>query len=82
MMQLEKMSLRYRTDAPFACVVDALQKMIGDANLSPSEVREAAMYAVYLYEMRYPVAVRFNLDEADKQARDLLREEMSKGPYR
>jgi hypothetical protein len=45
---------RYRNDATFRHVVDALEHLIVSASLTPSEVREAAMLACIHHEMRTP----------------------------
>ena len=50
----DRLDERYRHDAAFHAVVDALSRLIEDMQLSPSEVREAAMYAVYRSEVRRP----------------------------
>ena len=42
---------RYRTDAMFRNVVDSLEALIHHAQLTPSEIREAATLAAINYEM-------------------------------
>jgi len=41
----------YKSDPDFHAMVDALYKYIDKMQLSPSEVRAAAMYACYRHEM-------------------------------
>lgn len=48
----------YRDDVAFRTVVDMLEALIHRAELSPYEVRAAAMLAVIHYEMRRPLRVR------------------------
>lgn len=43
---------RYRADAHFRQLVDALYQHIDHAEFSPTEIREAAMLAHILYEER------------------------------
>ncbi len=45
---------RYRNDPTFHAAVDGLQRLVLELQLSPSEVREAAMFACYLIECRHP----------------------------
>lgn len=45
---------RYKQDAAFAQVVNALENMIRTFKLTPTEIREAAMYAAYRFEMGSP----------------------------
>lgn len=45
---------RYHNDPAFHAAVDLMQALILDLQLSPSEVREAAMFACYLVELRRP----------------------------
>lgn len=52
MMPFDKVSERYRNDVVFHAIVDTLQAAIERLELTPSEVREAAMYACSLVEMR------------------------------
>ncbi len=45
---------RYRNDPEFHRFVTTIEHMLEALVLSPSEVREAAMYASYLFELRNP----------------------------
>jgi hypothetical protein len=54
MSTLQRLEDRYRNDATFHTLVDMLTQLIENMQLSASEVREAAMYAVYRQEMRRP----------------------------
>ncbi len=56
---LSKTEEKYHHDSMFHAVVDAMQKLILDLQLSPGEVREAAMFAAYLVEMRHPRPMTF-----------------------
>lgn len=45
---------RYHEDAAYAALVNALLSHIEEMLLTPTEVREAAMHACFLHEMRHP----------------------------
>ena len=45
---------RYYNDPMFARVVDTLYGLVVDCQLTPSEIREAAMLACIKYEMHRP----------------------------
>ena len=47
----------YRDEPTFRTVVDMLEAMIHRAELSPHDVRAAAMLAVIHYEMRRPLNI-------------------------
>lgn len=98
MSPLNRLDERYMNDAAFHAVVDSLQAIILDLQLSAAEVREAAMYAAYRVEMRrvpgpVPIA-RANIEAAlaDPHGRglrdsllayaDALETDAKKGPYR
>ena len=49
---------RYRNDPVFHAVVDSMQKILIDLQLTPGELRDAAMYAAYLVEMRRPTPTK------------------------
>jgi hypothetical protein len=51
---------RYRSDAMFRNLVDMLYAGIDHAQLSPSEIREAAMLAHILYEERHLRPILFD----------------------
>lgn len=51
---LDRMRERYEHDPAFHALVDVMRHAISSAQLAPSEVREAAMYAVFIEEMRNP----------------------------
>ncbi|MDF2692593.1 MAG: hypothetical protein K0S65_976 [Labilithrix sp.] len=70
----DRLDERYHNDATFHTVVDQLSKLIEDMQLSPSEVREAAMYAVYRSECRRPGFIG--------AISELAREPKEGGPYR
>lgn len=46
---------RYFNDPVFHQLVDTLEALVREAELTPSEIREAAMLACIHYEMRRPV---------------------------
>lgn len=56
-MALDKMLERYRSDAAFRSVVDIMRHAFASLSLAPSEMREAAMVAVWLEETRNPKPV-------------------------
>lgn len=49
---LSNSEAKYRNDTAFKIIVDSLQHAIEGLHLTPSEVREAAMYACVLVEQR------------------------------
>lgn len=51
-MNFTDLEKRYHNDNAFHIVVDTLQSAIMEMHLSPSEVRDAAMFAAYLVESR------------------------------
>lgn len=51
MSDINSIEQRYQNDNTYRCVVDMMMSIIMKLELSPSEVREAAMYAVYRMEM-------------------------------
>lgn len=53
-MSLRNLDERYFKDPAFHAVVTMLEKVIEDMQLAPSEVREAALYAMYRCEVRRP----------------------------
>ena len=52
MSDLHQMDRRYDNDAIFRCMVDSLQGVLESLMLTPSEIREAAIYAAYRVEVR------------------------------
>lgn len=62
-MNLEKCKEAYRNDVLFNALVKNLEHLITELKMSPSEVREAAMFAVYLTEMRNPSPIMFGYKE-------------------
>lgn len=55
--KLSKADERFHNDAQWHALVCMLEKQILELELSPSEIREAAMYAAYRVEMRRPVQI-------------------------
>lgn len=49
---MDRLEERYCNDAVFHRVVCMLEAVIADAQLTPAEIREAAMLACIHYEMR------------------------------
>lgn len=54
MSTIETLRARYERDVPFKTMVDVLTASILRLQLAPSEIREAAMYAIYRAEILYP----------------------------
>jgi hypothetical protein len=52
---LDKVRDRYTNDPAFHAFVDMTRAMIERLELSPSEVREAAMFACYMVEATRPI---------------------------
>ncbi len=67
---------KYRTDANFAQLVNTIEAALHNAVYTPSEVREAAIYACIRYEltrpMQYvvPADVKVSLDILERYAKD------------
>lgn len=57
-MDLYGHDARYHNDPVFHAVVDSMQKILIDLQLTPGELRDAAMYAAYLVEMRRPNPIK------------------------
>lgn len=53
-MTFESVQRRYENDIDFHAMVDALEAAIEHLQLTPSELREAAMYAAIRHERRRP----------------------------
>lgn len=53
-MPFDRVRERYRNDTTFRCLVDSLQAAVLHMQLTPSEVREAAMLACVMIEERCP----------------------------
>jgi hypothetical protein len=56
---MSKSEERYRSDPAFHHMVKAIESVLKDQRLTPSEVREAAMLACYRFELRHPAPVPF-----------------------
>lgn len=54
MTHIERARDRYHTDPVYRAFVEGCRKVIEDLVMSPSEVREAAMFAYYLVEVNRP----------------------------
>ena len=48
---LEDVKQKYDTDNEFRMLVDMMMALIAKAQFTPSEIRQAAMYAAIRYEM-------------------------------
>jgi hypothetical protein len=59
MYPIDKVRERYQNDTVFHIYVDMMRKAIVELNLTPSELREAAMLAAILEEERNPRPFRF-----------------------
>ena len=64
---------RYLTDAAFHYVVDSMRALISGAQLTPSEVREAAMLACIIEEERRPARPIVLTDDEVRMLTDYLR---------
>lgn len=53
MGDIESLTRRYQNDVNFKSTVDMMMHVIMNLHLSPSEVREAAMFACFRMEMLY-----------------------------
>jgi hypothetical protein len=63
---------RYLTDAAFHTIVDSMRALISGAQLTPSEVREAAMMACIIEEEHRPAAPLTCSDEEMERMRTRL----------
>ena len=59
---------RYQHDPTFRTVVDLLESVIYWAELTPAEVRQAAMLAAIHYELLHTKPIRFLLKDDDADA--------------
>lgn len=64
-MNIKTAEDRYLSDPQFHALVDAMYHHIETLNLTPSEMREAAMYACILFEQRH-------VKNYFRQTRDLI----------
>lgn len=55
MTPLDKARLAYHNDPVYRNMVDTMINLIISLDLSPSEIRQAAMFACYLVEERKPI---------------------------
>lgn len=53
-----KLEKRYLEDSAFCQCVNAMEKMIAEHGITPSELREALFLAHYKYEMENPSAIK------------------------
>ena len=65
MMPIERVRDRYDHDAEFRIVVDTLMGIILKLEMTPSEVREAAMFACIRVEERFPRPMTFRYMPGD-----------------
>lgn len=63
MTRLDTLEDRYQNDPAFRHVVDSLQAIILGLELSPGEVREAAMFAAFRVELYHPRPLYIRLRE-------------------
>lgn len=54
-MTFEEAAKRYRDDAAFNVCVNAMVRAIEELQMSPGEMRQAAVFAEYVYQERNPV---------------------------
>lgn len=59
MVDFKRLQERYDRDPVFNRMVRNLCQVIDQLQLSPSEIREAAMFAVYMHEMYNPKPVLY-----------------------
>lgn len=62
MADIFELDRRYENDPSFRAMVDTLQGVIISLELSPSEIRAAAVYAAYRVEVRRAPPHMFRLD--------------------
>ncbi len=63
---------KYHNDVMYSKFVDMLESMIHNANLTPSEIREAAILACIHYEMRHICSTRFVIRDAPDDIKNAL----------
>lgn len=56
-MTIDQATERYRNDPAFHQVVEGLRRTITELQLTPGEIRDAAMFAAYLVELERPAAM-------------------------
>lgn len=76
MSDIRKLQDRYENDSTFRMMVDEMFAYIHQPQLSPSEIRDAAMYAVYKHQTMFPEPIGFTQDEinANETLNKILRE--------
>jgi hypothetical protein len=64
-MDIDQANHSYRSDPTFKTVVDTIEAWIHSANVTPGEVRAAAMLACIHFENRQPRRYLFNPDTGE-----------------
>lgn len=83
MTMRDKVKERYENDRVFHAVVDMLRATILKYELTPSEIREAAMLACVMEDERNPQRIVVALDPTDVERLHAAIEFMGpRGPYR
>lgn len=57
---------RYMNDAAFHQLVRVIEQVLENVDLTPSEVREAAMYACIRFEQFHPKTFRLTVEDAQR----------------
>jgi hypothetical protein len=70
MIDAKKCYELYRTDAEFHAVVDVMREWIMRLQVSPSEVRAAAMFACYLTDIERPVPMPLAAPQPEQEGED------------
>lgn len=81
MFPLERQDERYRNDAEFKAIVDLLMSVILKLDMTPDEVREAAMYAALRAETMFPKPLRLEIDPTGEKRIERERR-YGRNPYR
>ena len=63
--RLHTIEERFQTDTVFRTCVQMLEGIIERLEMTPSEIRECAMYACMRIEMRKPISFRISREDAE-----------------
>jgi hypothetical protein len=64
MSDMDSMFKRYEHDVTFRTVVDSLMAIVMRLEMTPGELRECAVFACMLVEMRHPKPFRISAEDA------------------
>lgn len=80
MLEIESAERSYRHDAMYKRFVDSLVCMLEGLHMTPAEVRGAAVYAAYLFELRHPKPIFIPKEDWDLYVRMMQQEQHLQSP--